>query len=144
MSEWREVALDSVAIINPTESLRKGQIAKKISMDVLQPFTKKPPRFSLEEFNGGMKFRNGDTIVARITPCLENGKTAYIDILDDGEVGYGSTEYIVIREREGISNKLFLYYFSISPIFRDVAILSMTGSSGRQRVQNRCCKTACF
>lgn len=135
MSEWHEVSLDAVAIINPTESLRKGQVAKKISMDVLQPFTKKPQTFSFEEFNGGMKFRNGDTIVARITPCLENGKTAFIDILDDDEVGFGSTEFIVIRERRGISEKQFLYYFSISPIFRDVAILSMTGSSGWQRVQ---------
>ena len=82
-----------------------------------------------------MKFRNGDTIIARITPCLENGKMAYIDILDDDEVGFGSTEYIVLREREEISDKQFLYYFSISSVFRDIAILSMTGSSGRQRVQ---------
>jgi type I restriction enzyme S subunit len=135
VSEWQEVTLYSVAIINPTESLRKGQISKKIAMDALQPFTKKPASFSHEEFNGGMKFRNGDTIVARITPCLENGKTAYIDLLDENEVGFGSTEYIVLRERNGISDKQFLYYLSISPIFRDVAILSMTGSSGRQRVQ---------
>ncbi len=144
MSEWREVSLDSVAIINPTESLKKGQVAKKISMDILKPFTKKPPTFLVEEFNGGMKFRNGDTIVARITPCLENGKTAYIDILDDDEVGFGSTEYIVIRECEGISDKHFLYYFSVSPIFRDVAILSMTGSSGRQRVQTDVVKQHIF
>ncbi len=82
-----------------------------------------------------MKFRNGDTLVARITPCLENGKTAYVDVLEENEVGFGSTEYIVIREREGVSDRQFLYYFLISPEFRDVAILSMSGSSGRQRVQ---------
>jgi type I restriction enzyme S subunit len=144
MSEWRECRLEEVAIINPSESLRKGQIAKKISMDILQPFTKRPPLFLLDEFNGGMKFRNGDTIVARITPCLENGKTAFIDILDDNEIGFGSTEYIVIREREGISDKHFLYYFTVSPIFRDVAILSMTGSSGRQRVQTDVVKQHSF
>lgn len=135
MSEWQEVTLDSVAIINPTESLRKGHAAKKIAMDALQPFVKRPSSFSLEGFNGGMKFRNGDTIVARITPCLENGKTAYIDLLEEGEVGFGSTEYIVLREKPDVSDKQFLYYFSISSTFRDVAILSMTGSSGRQRVQ---------
>jgi type I restriction enzyme S subunit len=135
MSEWKEVALDSVAIINPRESLRKGEVVKKIAMDSLQPFVKRPTSFSLEGFNGGVKFRNGDTVVARITPCLENGKTAYIDLLDDGEVGFGSTEYIVLREKPGVSDKQFLYYFSISPTFREVAILSMTGSSGRQRVQ---------
>jgi type I restriction enzyme S subunit len=144
MSEWEEVTLDSVAIINPTESLRKGKVAKKIAMDALQPFTKKPNSFSLEEFNGGMKFKNGDTIVARITPCLENGKTAYIDLLDFNEIGFGSTEYIVLREKVGISDKQFLYYFSISPFFRDVAILSMTGSSGRQRVQTDVVKNHLF
>jgi len=135
LAGWKECKLGDVLEINPTESLSKDTLAKKVSMDMLQPFTKRPPCFSIEEYNGGMKFRNGDTIVARITPCLENGKTAFIDILDDNEIGFGSTEYIVLRERQGISDKHFLYYFAISPEFRDIAILSMTGSSGRQRVQ---------
>jgi type I restriction enzyme, S subunit len=144
VSEWQEVSLDSVAQINPTESLSKGTLAKKIAMDALQPFTKRPANFELEPYNGGMKFKNGDTIVARITPCLENGKTAYIDLLDDNEVAYGSTEYIVLREKLGVTDKQFLYYFSISPIFRDVAIASMTGSSGRQRVQTDVVKQHVF
>lgn len=144
MSEWQEVCLDDVAVINPTESLRKGQLAKKIAIEFLQPFTKKPSSFLFEEYNGGMKFRNGDTIVARITPCLENGKTAFIDILENDEIGFGSTEYIVIREKKGISDKHFLYYFAISSTFRDVAILSMTGSSGRQRVQTEVVKQHIF
>jgi len=135
MNEWREYKLDDVAFVNPTESISKGELAKKVAMDVLQPFTKRVNDFSIEPYNGGMKFRNGDTIVARITPCLENGKTAFIDFLNEDEIGFGSTEYIVLREKENISNKHFLYYFSISPTFREVAILSMTGSSGRQRVQ---------
>ena len=144
MSEWQEVSLDSVAQINPTESLPKGTLAKKIAMDALQPFTKRPSSFEVEPYNGGMKFKNGDTIVARITPCLENGKTAYIDLLDANEVAYGSTEYIVLREKLGVTDKQFLYYFSISPIFRDVAIASMTGSSGRQRVQTDVVKKHVF
>lgn len=135
MSDWEEVKLGEIAKINPTEKLSKGQIATKISMEHLQPFTKKPSGQSQEAFNGGMKFRNGDTLIARITPCLENGKTAYIDTLKDDEVGFGSTEYIVLREISKISDKQFLYYFSRSNVFRDVAIASMTGSSGRQRVQ---------
>ena len=135
MSEWREYQLDNIAYINPTERLAKGTIAKKVAMEFLQPFTKKIPTFSVEEYKGGIKFRNGDTIMARITPSLENGKTAYVDILDDNEVGYGSTEFIVLRKKENISDKHFIYYFSISPKLRDIAILSMTGSSGRQRVQ---------
>lgn len=133
--EWKEYKLDDVALINPSESISKGELAKKVAMDILQPFTKKVTAYSIEPYNGGMKFRNDDTIVARITPCLENGKTAFIDFLDDNEIGFGSTEYIVLREKENISDKHFLYYFSISPEFREVAILSMTGSSGRQRVQ---------
>jgi len=135
MAEWVDIALDKVAIINPTELLSKGTKAKKIAMTMLQPFKKKVSIYSIEEYNGGMKFRNGDTIVARITPCLENGKTVFVDILDDGEIGFGSTEYIVLREKQGASDKHFLYYFAISSEFRDLAILSMTGSSGRQRVQ---------
>lgn len=144
MSKWHEVSLDTVAQINPTVSLPKGTLAKKIAMDALQPFTKRPSSYEVEPYNGGMKFKNGDTIVARITPCLENGKTAYIDCLDENEIGFGSTEYIVLREKSGVTDKQFLYYFSISPIFRDVAIASMTGSSGRQRVQTDVVKKHVF
>ena len=134
MKGWRETLLEDIATINPIEYLPKGEPSKKISMDLLKPFNKKVSTYTIEPYNGGMKFRNGDTIIARITPCLENGKTAYIDILDENEVAFGSTEFIVLRQKEGLSHKQFLYYFAISEEFRDVAILSMTGSSGRQRV----------
>lgn len=87
------------------------------------------------EFTGGSKFCNGDTIMARITPCLENGKTAFVDMLEDGEIAFGSTEFIVMRARAGISDPQFVYYLATSPLFRDIAIKSMVGSSGRQRVQ---------
>ena len=135
MSEWKETYLNSFANINPTESLPKGAKAKKIAMEMLQPFIKRVSGYTIESYNGGMKFRNGDTIVARITPCLENGKTAFVDILDENEIGFGSTEFIVVREKTDISDKQFLYYFSISNEFRDIAILAMTGSSGRQRIE---------
>ena len=104
-------------------------------MDKLKPFTKKIPETEKAEFNGGAKFCNGDTVMARITPCLENGKTAYVDMLDDGEIGFGSTEFIVMRAKTGISDPQFVYYTAINPVFRNVAIKSMVGSSGRQRVQ---------
>ena len=103
-------------------------------MDKLQPFCRDITEFELEPFSGGTKFRNGDTIMARITPCLENGKTAKVNILDDGEVGFGSTEYIVFRAREGVDTD-FVYYLISSPLVREPAIKSMVGSSGRQRVQ---------
>ena len=73
--------------------------------------------------------------MARITPCLENGKTAYVSCLESDEVGFGSTEYIVIRAKKGVSLPDFVYYLTISMIIREPAIKSMVGSSGRQRVQ---------
>ncbi|BAI79796.1 type I restriction-modification system, S subunit [Deferribacter desulfuricans SSM1] len=132
---WKRVKLGDVAVINPSEILKKGTLAKKVPMEALHPFTKKISIYEIKPFNGGVKFRNGDTLVARITPSLENGKTAYVDILEENEIGFGSTEFIVLREKKGLSDSHFLYYFAISPEFRDVAIKSMTGSTGRQRVQ---------
>ena len=120
---------------NPRLSIKKGEIATKISMDKLQPFAKQIPETGKASFTGGAKFCNGDTIMARITPCLENGKTAFVDILADEEVAFGSTEFIVMRAKKGISDPQFVYYLAISPDFRQIAIQSMVGSSGRQRVQ---------
>ncbi|NLB82387.1 MAG: restriction endonuclease subunit S [Clostridiaceae bacterium] len=132
---WREVTLEKVAIINPSESIAKNKIAKKIGMEALLPFTKKIYSYEQERFKGGTKFKNGDTLVARITPSLENGKTAYVDILEKDEIAFGSTEFIIIREKPNITSKSFLYYLCISSEFRSLAIQSMTGTSGRQRVQ---------
>ena len=127
--------LVDIAEFNPRESLKKGSIAKKVAMDQLLPFYRDIPGYTLEPFNGGSKFRNGDTIMARITPCLENGKTAKVNFLDDGEVGFGSTEYIVFRAKKAVSDEDYLYYLICSPRVRNKAIKSMIGSSGRQRVQ---------
>ncbi|MBE5718804.1 MAG: restriction endonuclease subunit S [Ruminiclostridium sp.] len=132
---WTTKKLSEIAYINPRESLGKGVVAKKVPMDKLQPFCRDIPEFVLEEYKGGTKFRNGDTIMARITPCLENGKIAKVSVLKDGEVGFGSTEYIVFREIDGVSDADFLYYLICSPLVRNPAIKSMVGSSGRQRVQ---------
>ena len=126
--------LDENVEFNPRETIKKGAIAKKIAINKLQPFCRDITEFELGPFSGGTKFRNGDTIMARITPCLENGKTAKVDILDDGEVGFGSTEYIVFRAKEGVDAD-FAYYLISSPSVREPAIKSMVGSSGRQRVQ---------
>ena len=132
---FETVQLGDVVLFNPRESIKKGVIAKKIDMAVLQPFTRDVPSYEFSEFKGGTKFRNGDTIMARITPCLENGKTAKVNILEDNEVGFGSTEYIVFRAKDGITDEDFVYYLVCSPVVREPAIKSMVGSSGRQRVQ---------
>lgn len=134
-SEWKEVKLEDIVQFNPRESIVKKQIAKKIAMEKLKPYNRTIEGYEYAEFNGGTKFRNGDTLLARITPCLENGKTAQVSILNKDEVGFGSTEFIVLREKPNKSVNDFIYYLSISPRFRDIAIVSMIGTSGRQRVQ---------
>lgn len=135
VEQWTEIRATDFIEFNPRMSIKKGTIATKVAMDKLQPFTKKIPDSEKASFSGGSKFRNGDTIMARITPCLENGKTAFVDILGKDEVAFGSTEFIVMRAREGISDPQFIYYLATSPWFRNIAIKSMVGSSGRQRVQ---------
>lgn len=133
--EWKSMKLSDIAIFNPAEQIKRGAVAKKVPMDKLVPFCRDVTEYSIEPYNGGTKFRNGDTVMARITPCLENGKTAKISFLDEGEVGFGSTEYIVFRAKADMADPDYLYYLICSPAVREPAIKSMVGSSGRQRVQ---------
>ena len=133
-SDWTIMKLSDIAEVNPREMLSKGTVAKKVAMDKLQPFCRDIPGYEMEAYMGGAKFRNGDTIMARITPCLENGKTAKVAILDKDEIGFGSTEYIVFRAKKNVDED-YLYYLVCSPEIREPAIKSMVGSSGRQRVQ---------
>ncbi len=134
--DWEVETIGNSIEINPKRDLKKGTNAKKISMQDLKEFNKKIQNSTFEEFKGGSKFKNGDTLMARITPCLENGKTAFVNILDKDEVGFGSTEFIVLCGKEEKTIDEFVYYLSISPKMRSEAIQSMTGTSGRQRVQN--------
>ncbi len=131
----KTVKLGEVVLFNPQETIKKDTQSKKVSMDMIKPFCRDIQDFEIAEFKGGTKFRNGDTLMARITPCLENGKTVKVNILKDNEIGFGSTEYIVFRSIEEITDADFLYYLVCSPIIRNPAIKSMVGSSGRQRVQ---------
>lgn len=132
--EWIVKRFSDIAEFNPRESLPKGTVAKKVAMDKLQPFYRDISSYEMEAYTGGTKFRNGDTIMARITPCLENGKTAKVTVLDAGEIGFGSTEYIVFRAKESVDED-YLYYLVCSNEVRNPAIKSLVGSSGRQRVQ---------
>lgn len=134
--ETKLVKLGDVAVINPRLRLEKNEVARKIPMEALTPFQKKIDSYSFEKYSGGVKFQNGDTLVARITPSLENGKTSYVDILESDEVAFGSTEFIVMRANKSVLDQEYLYYITTSDDFRQVAIQSMTGTSGRQRVQN--------
>ena len=133
--KYKKVKLKDIIFFNPKETIKKNQLAKKIPMDALIPFTRKVGYYEVKEFNSGTKFRNNDTLMARITPCLENGKTAYVNILNEDEIAFGSTEYFVLRADENYILPKYLYYISISDKLRNVAIKSMTGTSGRQRAQ---------
>lgn len=131
----KTVLLGDVVEIDPKISIPKGHELTFVPMDSLEPYKKSPLYTQKRKFSGGSKFQNGDTLLARITPCLENGKCAYVSTLGNGEKAAGSTEFIVLRGKEGVSDNEFVYYLAISPIFRNFAIQSMVGTSGRQRVQ---------
>jgi type I restriction enzyme S subunit len=130
---WQVRPLPEVCEVNPTRSLSKGAIAPYLDMSNMPTRGPTPGTWVLREMGSGMKFINGDTLVARITPCLENGKTAFVDFLCDGQVGWGSTEFIVLRPR-GVIPPAFAYLLARTDDFRSFAIQQMTGSSGRQRV----------
>lgn len=140
MNHFKKQQIQNIAGFNPREQLAKGALAKSVPMAMLKEFQRQITGYEIKTFNGGAKFRNGDTLLAKITPCLENGKTAFVDILDDGEVAFGSTEFIVLRAKNE-TNPEFLYYFAISPDFRKRAIECMEGTSGRQRVNENALKT---
>ncbi|GHU06126.1 hypothetical protein FACS1894158_11630 [Betaproteobacteria bacterium] len=125
--------LSDIAEINPLRSISKGEEALYIEMANLPTSGSFPVNWTTRPFSGGMKFQNGDTIMARITPCLENGKTAYINFLGEDEVAFGSTEYIVIAPKQGYCSEMF-YFLARNQDFVSYAVKNMNGSSGRQRV----------
>lgn len=132
---WKRGVASSLVAFNPKEPLKKGTLAPYSDMSSLPtagPLADLPFE---REYGSGMRFRNGDALLARITPCLENGKSAFVDFLPDEQtVGWGSTEFYVLRSREGVPAP-FAYLLVRHPEFRSTAIASMTGTSGRQRAQ---------
>jgi Restriction endonuclease S subunits len=131
---WEWAPASRLIEFNPREALRKGTVAPYLEMSALPTSGSWPEPPVLRPFGSGMRFRNGDTLLARITPCLENGKTAFVQCLPDNAVGWGSTEFIVMRPRHPVP-KEFGYLLARDDAFRAHAIRSMTGTSGRQRVQ---------
>ena len=118
---------------NPIRKLSKGSVAPYLDMAGVSTSTFNPTGWYDREFTSGTKFRNDDTLLARITPCLENGKTAFVTFLRQDQVGWGSTEFIVMRSKETLST-FFTYTLARNQDFRDYAEGCMAGSSGRQRV----------
>ena len=130
---WPLVPLTELIEVNPSRSLRRGEIAPYLDMANMPTCGHAPDSVVQRRFNSGMRYANGDTLLARITPCLENGKTAYVDFLRDDEIGWGSTEYIVMNPRHPLPSE-FAYFLARTARFREFAIQNMSGTSGRQRV----------
>ncbi|MCY4109953.1 MAG: restriction endonuclease subunit S [Chloroflexi bacterium] len=133
-SGWEVVPLTEIMDVNPARRLRKGDLSAYLGMSDMPTRGHAPSRpVTRRPYGSGMRFVNGDTLLARITPCLENGKTAYVDFLATDETGWGSTEYIVMRPKPPLPTE-FAYCLARSSAFRHFAIQNMTGTSGRQRV----------
>ena len=129
---WEVGKLQEVIDFNPRRTLKKDSLAPYLDMKNVRTQGHLVDEVILRNMTSGTKFINGDTLLARITPCLENGKTAYVDFLLDNEVGWGSTEFIVLRPKEHLPTALG-YFIARQENFRTLAIQSMTGTSGRQR-----------
>lgn len=136
---WRTAAASSLLTINPRIKLDRRRPHSFIAMADLEEGTMLCAPSQLRTTGSGSKFGNGDTLFARITPCLQNGKTGFVQSLPEGEIGLGSTEFIVLRGRT--VGPAYTYCLARSEAFRRHAIASMSGASGRQRVRSECFDT---
>ena len=137
---WEVRAASEVLEVNPKIRSDKKALKAFVPMSGLSDHSMLVSGVQIKKTNSGARFQNGDTLLARITPCLENGKTGYVDFLPlDSDVAHGSTEFIVLRGRAVCHE--FVYFLARSDGFRDHAIKSMSGATGRQRVRNECFNT---
>ena len=134
VAEWPKASMARLADVNPRYRVKKGKEYPFIEMAAVgENFG---GILSLDrrvlEGSGLSRFRAGDTLFAKITPCPENGKVAFVSYLPD-DVGLGSTEFIVLSPRPGTEPR-FLYHLACSHAVRGRAAARMEGSTGRQRV----------
>lgn len=134
---WKAVPLPEMIDVNPSRALRKSVVAPYLDMANMPTQGHRAIEWVDRPFGSGTKFINGDTLLARITPCLENGKTAFVDFLADGQIGWGSTEYIILRPKPPLPVE-YGYYLARSEELRNHTIQNMTGTSGRQRAPASC------
>lgn len=135
---WRYATVSEAIEINPSRKVARGADAIYVDMASLPTVSARVLTIIRRDFTGSVsRFSNGDVLLARITPCLENGKTAIVDFLEDGENGWGSTEFIILGPKSPLSRS-FIYCLARDPDFRPHAIQAMTGTSGRQRVAPGC------
>ncbi|MEW5838856.1 MAG: restriction endonuclease subunit S [Pseudomonadota bacterium] len=130
-----ESPITEVVEFNPSRQIKRGTVAPFVDMAALPENQRDISYIAEREFTGGgSRFQNGDTLFARITPCLENGKTAKVNALPDGVVAHGSTEFIVMAAKAPEYDEDYVYYLARHPEFRAFAEARMEGTSGRQRV----------
>jgi len=133
---WERVLTPEAIEINPMTKLTDEEEHWYVEMADLPIDSMVIHNAIKRDGRSGSMFRNGDTLLARITPCLENGKTGFVNFMADGEAGRGSTEFIVLRSKRVTAE--FVYCLARTYNFRENAIKSMTGASGRQRVHESC------
>lgn len=133
MNDWKEMSFFEAVCINPRVSFDSKDELPFIDMKSIDPSKKFCTWSQKRKLSGGARFEDGDTLFARITPCLENGKIALVRSLPGGK-GFGSTEFHVLRGKEGITVSPFVYYLSRWKEVRDFAEVNLNGSSGRQRL----------
>ena len=134
---WEVKKLPEIIEIDPLYKLIKNTIAPYVEMKNIPTSSVRVTDFIYRAFTSGSRFKNGDVVFARITPCLENGKTAYIDFLEENQIGWGSTEFIIFSAKHYLP-KEYVYFLARNNDFRNYAIKNMSGTSGRQRVPNKC------
>lgn len=136
-ASWEVKKVTEAMHVNPRTQVSGETEKPHVPMDSLATNSMLIGDVNIRTGNSGSKFKNGDTLFARITPCLENGKTAFVQFLpSDSDVAIGSTEFIVLRSCTLCPE--YVYLMARSNEFRDNAIKSMSGATGRQRVQEEC------
>jgi type I restriction enzyme, S subunit len=140
---WEIMTVPQVIEVDPTTIVPRNGLKPFVPMSSLSETNMLITNIEEREGNSGSKFRNGDTLFARITPCLENGKTGFVNFLpSDEDVAFGSTEFIVLRSKTATPE--YVYLLARSDEFRDHAIKSMSGATGRQRVKAECFNEFCI
>jgi len=131
---WQVTPMSSAVEIDPKISVPEYKKKPYVPMKYVPPNTMVIDDYEMRKGNKGSTFQNGDTLMARITPSIEHGKTAFVQFLSsDEDVANGSTEFYVLRSKT--LNPYFVYCLARNETLRKYAINTMVGASGRQRVQ---------
>jgi type I restriction enzyme S subunit len=141
---WKWVKISDVAQVNPPlpnkVNIDKNLEVQFLPMKLVEEIINKIHLIETRKFSDVLKgsytpFIDGDIIFAKVTPCMENGKIAIVNKLKNG-IGFGSSEFHVLRSTNAISNT-YLHYFIVQDKFRNEAESAMTGAVGLRRVPKK-------